>query len=404
MQTSATATSAKATMFDPIKINGLELKNRIFKAPTLECMAAADGAPTKQLTRFYKRVAKGGSGLMITGISYVSDAGKAYFSENGIHEDRLVPLWKDFTDEIHEAGGKIVMQISHGGRQVDPRLLGSKKAKAPSNVPNVMYCYRAEKLSGDEILQIIKDFGEAAGRAREAGFDGVQIHSSGGYLLASFLSPVTNRRKDEWGGDEKNRFRLFEEIYKTVRHTVGDDFPVLAKIHLGDMLVMGYPYPSNYQSALWMQELGVDALEFAVGVFENATATFARGKMPVSMAGEHIRWPMRAYWKTTEWMYKPLSGVKKPYFQKAAWQLKKRGLTIPLLLAGGVRRRNDIARLLSEGAADLVGMGRPLLKEPNLPNRWAMGDEADSSCLSCNQCTIDIGINANPLKCHHPKK
>jgi 2,4-dienoyl-CoA reductase-like NADH-dependent reductase (Old Yellow Enzyme family) len=106
-------------VFVPIKVNNLELKNRIFKAPTLECMATEEGAPTKKLTKFYKRTAKGGSGLMITGLSYVSKEGKAYFAENGIYDDSLIPAWKEFTDEIHEAGGKIMMQISHGGRQID---------------------------------------------------------------------------------------------------------------------------------------------------------------------------------------------------------------------------------------------------------------------------------------------
>jgi 2,4-dienoyl-CoA reductase-like NADH-dependent reductase (Old Yellow Enzyme family) len=263
-----------------------------------------------------------------------------------------------------------------------------------------MYLYKAQKLTDEEIKKIIKDFGEAAGRVKEAGFDGVQIHSSGGYLLASFLSPLTNRRKDEWGGDEKRRFHLFEEIYKSVRSAVGDDFPVLAKVHLGDFMVMGHPYPSNYQAALWMQDLGVNALEFAMGVFENATITFAKGKMPTSMTDDHVGPFKRAYWKTTEWTFKPFSGVKKPYFHKAAKKLKERGLTIPLMLAGGVRRYDDAALFLSEGTADLIGFGRPLIKEPNLPNKWMKGDKKDSSCKSCNKCTIDMGINAKPLRCH----
>ena len=401
MKKSASTTKRETKIYDPITINTLKLDNRIFKAPTLECMAKENGAPTKQLTRFYKRAAKGGVGLMITGLSYVSKDGQAYFAENGMHDDSLIPAWKDFTDEIHDAKGKIVMQISHGGRQVDPRLLSGKKAKGPSNVPNFMYLYRAEKLAEEEINRIISDFGEAAGRVKEAGFDGVQIHSSGGYLLASFLSPMTNRRKDQWGGNEKGRFRLFEEIYKSVRSTVGPDFPILAKVHLGDLMIMGYPYPSNYQAALWMEEIGVDALEFAMGIFENAMVTFAKGKMPVSMADAHVRPAMRAYWKTTEWFYKPLSGVKKPYFLKAAEQLKKRGLSIPLLLAGGVRKYADAEKILAEGAADLIGMARPLLREPNLPNKWKKGEKVDSSCISCNQCTVDLGINANPLKCHN---
>jgi 2,4-dienoyl-CoA reductase-like NADH-dependent reductase (Old Yellow Enzyme family) len=388
-------------LFESIMINNLEVKNRIFKAPTLECMSTIEGAPTDELIRFYKRTAKGGSGLMITGLSYVSKEGKAYFNQNGIDDDRLLPEWKNFTDEIHKAGGKIVMQISHGGRQVDPRLLDGKKAKAPSPNPNFMYLYNAQELKEQEIEEIIRDFGKAAYRVKDAGFDGVQIHSSGGYLLASFLSPLTNRRKDDWGGDEKRRFHLFEEIYKSVRKEVGGDFPVLAKIHLGDFMLMGRPFPSNYNAALWMQELGIDALEFAIGIFENATITFAKGEMPIGVIDDHIGALKKVYWRTTGWSYKPFSNVKKPYFRHAATRLKKSGLKIPLLLAGGVRGYEDAADILETGSADLIGMGRPLLREPNLPNQWKNGNKKESTCISCNKCTFDMGVNANPLRCHH---
>ncbi len=393
-------TEKESRLFAPITINGLALENRIFKAPTLECMAGEDGGPTERLIRFYKRAAKGGSGLLITGISYVNREGRAYLTENGMHEDWLVPGWRRLVDEIHEMGGKIVMQISHGGRQVDPRVLGGKKAAASSSVPNLLHLYQARELKEEEILGIIRDFGAAARRVREAGFDGVQIHASGGYLLAGFLSPLTNRRKDHWGGDEKRRFHFFEEIYKSVRRAAGEDFPVLAKVHLGDFMALGRPFPANYQAALRMQEIGVDALEFAVGVFENCTITFAKGKMPVEMVGDHIGPLKKFYWKTTGWSYKPFSKVKKPYFQRAAMALKKSGLNIPLLLAGGVRRPRDAEAILSLGAADLVGMSRPLLREPDLPRRWMKGEKNESSCTSCNKCLLDMGINANPLKCH----
>ncbi len=393
-------TEKEGKLFAPITIKGLELENRIFKAPTLECMAEEEGGPTDRLIRFYKRAAAGGSGLLITGISYVNREGRAYLTENGMHEDRLIPEWRRLADEVHGKGGKIVMQLSHGGRQVDPGVLAGKKAKASSSVPNLLHLYRARELTEEEILGIIRDFGAAARRVREAGFDGVQVHASGGYLLAGFLSPLMNRRKDDWGGDEKRRFHFFEEIYQSVRQAVGEDFPVLAKVHLGDFMALGRPFPANYQAALRMQEIGVDALEFAIGVFENCTITFSKGKMPVDIVGDHIGPFKKLYWKATGLSYKPFSNVKKPYFQHAAMALKKSGLKIPLLLAGGVRRRRDAEEILALGAADLVGMGRPLLREPNLPLRWMKGEKNESSCTSCNKCLIDMGINANPLKCH----
>lgn len=383
--------------FSPITINGLLLKNRIFKAPTMECMATQDGAPTDRLIRFFKRTAAGGCGLMFTGLTYVNKDGQAYLAENGMHTDRLIAPWKQLTDEVHAIGGKIVMQISHGGRQIDPRVLAGRKAKAPSTAPNLMYLYLAQRLTDSEIRAIIDDFIAAAGRVKAAGFDGIQIHSSGGYLLASFLSPLTNRRCDAWGGDPLQRMHLFEEIYRGVRSAVGQDYPVFAKLHLGDMLLFGHPFPANYAAALKMQALGVDALEFAIGVQENISITFAKGRLPVEVV-VHLGRRMRLYWQAIALCYKPLGTVKRPYFMTAARQLKRSGLTIPLLLAGGIRRRQEAENAIASGVADLVGMSRPLLREPDLPQRWMNGYCGDSTCVSCNRCTMGL-VNAQPLQC-----
>ncbi len=395
---------AGSSLFTPYVINGLHLKNRIVKAPTMESMAAGDGAPTEKLFKHYTRTAKGGSGLLMMGLCSVSREGKAYPHESCMHEDRLVPEWKRFTDAVHEAGGKIVMQISHGGRQIDPSLIDGIKPRAASSMPNLLYLYQSHKLNDQEINRIIQDFGAAAGRVKEAGFDAVQIHSSGGYLLAGFLSPITNRRNDDWGGDERRRFHLFEEIYKAVRRSVGMDYPVFAKIHLGDFLVMGHPFPANYKAALWAQGLGVDALEFAIGTMENCTITFSRGDMPIGIIDDHIGKLMKNYWKVVGLCYKPFSKVRKPYFQTAAAELKKKGLTIPLLLAGGIRRYDEADQIVRSGTADLIGMSRAIIREPNLPQRWMNGDRRDSTCISCNKCLLDMGINSNPIMCHYRRE
>ncbi|MEN6474685.1 MAG: NADH:flavin oxidoreductase [Syntrophaceae bacterium] len=400
MPATQTPVEQSGPLFTPISINNLALKNRIFKAPTMEAMADEDGAPSKKLIRFFKRTASGGSGLMITGLTYVDDTGKGYVAQNGIHADRLIPRWKELTDEVHAAGGKIVMQISHAGRLADPRVLDGGKAKAPSAMPNLMYLHWARSLTEREIRAIIRDFGEAAGRVKAAGFDGVEIHSSGGYLLASFLSPLTNRRKDDWGGDAHRRFRIFEEIYGRVRQAVGQDFPVLAKLHLGDFLLLGRPWPANYQAGLRMQALGVDAIEFAIGVQENITITFAKGGMPIEVVGDHLSRMHRQYWKAIALCYTPFTKVTGPYFAHAARELKRRGLTVPLLLSGGIRRFSEAEHAITSGTADLVGMSRPLLREPNLPQRWMSGHHDDSTCVSCNRCTLGL-VNATPIQCSY---
>ncbi|HQP29748.1 MAG TPA: NADH:flavin oxidoreductase [Deltaproteobacteria bacterium] len=400
MRASQAPVNQPGPLFTAIAINHLELKNRIFKAPTMEAMADEDGAPTDRMTRFFQRTAAGGSGLMITGLTYVNNAGKGYMAENGMHADRLIPRWKALTDEVHAAGGRIVMQISHAGRLADPRVLNGAKARAASAMPNLMYLHWAKRLTVREIREIIRDFGEAAGRVKSAGFDGVEIHSSGGYLLASFLSPLTNRRTDDWGGDQVRRFRLFEEVYHAVRRACGRDYPVFAKLHLGDFLLLGRPWPGNYDAGVRMQALGVDAIEFAIGVQENITITFAKGGMPIEVVGDSLSPLHRLYWKTIAVCYTPFTKFKGPYFTHAARELKRRGLTVPLLLSGGFRRFAEAEHAIASGTADLVGMSRPLLREPDLPRRWMSGHREDSTCVSCNRCTLGL-VNATPIHCSY---
>ena len=142
--------------------------------------------------------------------------------------------------------------------------------------------------------------------------------------------------------------------------------------------------------------LGIDGVPYSF-----LQDNFAKGKMPINIIEDHIGPIMRLYWKMTEWLYKPLLGFKKPYFQNIAKELKKRGLTIPLLVSGGVRRYSDAENILDEGAADLIGMGCPLFKEPSLPNKWMKSEKVESTCISCNKCTFEVGVNGNPLKCHY---
>ncbi|KKK83618.1 hypothetical protein LCGC14_2791550, partial [marine sediment metagenome] len=219
-------------VFTPFNLKGLGLKNRIVKSATLENMATPEGLPTEETRRFYERLAKGGAGLIITGYAYVNESGQSFPLQNGIHRDRIVAEWQRITDAVHEQGGKIAMQIAHGGRQIKSRALGGRKSLAPSATPDLVYFTMPKPMTETEILQTIQDFGNAAARVKEAGFDAVQIHGAHGFLLSSFLSPLTNRRRDKWGGNFDNRFRFLAETCNAVRRAVGPDFPVLYKLNM----------------------------------------------------------------------------------------------------------------------------------------------------------------------------
>ncbi|MEW5909837.1 MAG: NADH:flavin oxidoreductase, partial [Thermodesulfobacteriota bacterium] len=186
------------TMFDKTQINGMQLRNRFVRSATWEGMAEEDGACTRKLTGLMTRLAAGGIGMIVTGHTYVQKIGQAGPWQLGVYDDRLVPGLRLMTESVHEKEGTIVMQLAHAGMFADPRLIGESPL-APSDLSGYSSTIPRE-MAPLEIKAVIKAFGTASVRAKEAGFDGIQIHSAHGYLLNQFLSPAFNRRKDKYGG------------------------------------------------------------------------------------------------------------------------------------------------------------------------------------------------------------
>jgi 2,4-dienoyl-CoA reductase-like NADH-dependent reductase (Old Yellow Enzyme family) len=214
-------------------------------------------------------------------------------------------------------------------------------------------------MSGDDIEEVIESFGQAARRAKEAGFDGVQIHAAHGYLLSQFLSPVFNRRKDSYGGEVENRARILLEVLHRVREVVGKGFPVLVKINCEDALEGGLNVEDSIHVGVMLQGEGIAAVEVSGG-------TLASGRLSPSRKG--IK-----------------SEQTEAYFRDAARAFKER-LDVPIILVGGIRSPQLAERLVAEGAADYLAMSRPLIREPGLVNRWASGDLRPALCRSDNQC------------------
>jgi 2,4-dienoyl-CoA reductase-like NADH-dependent reductase (Old Yellow Enzyme family) len=186
-----------SVLFEKAELAGLTLRNRIVKSATVENMATVEGAPTAEMIALYKRLGRGGAGLIVTGFAYVNRAGQLMPLQSGCHEDEFIPQWREVTNVVHEEGAAIAIQLGHGGRQTNPKLLGGRQPIAPSAIPNLFYFTRPRAMTENEIWQTIRDFGNVASRAKEAGFDAVQLHAGHGYLISGFLSPLTNRRKDD---------------------------------------------------------------------------------------------------------------------------------------------------------------------------------------------------------------
>ncbi len=346
-----------STMFEATEINGMTLSNRFVRSATWEGLATEEGGCTPRLIDWMRVLADGQIGLIISSHAYVREDGKAGPGQIGLYKDGLIAGLRDMTDTIHERGGKIVCQLTHGGFFANPKLTG-KEILAPSEVAGFAQTPRKE-MTGADIGEILEAFGEAARRAREAGFDGIQLHSAHGYLFSQFISPAFNKRTDPYGGSVENRARALVEVLGKIRDRVGDDFPILIKLNSEDFIENGLTLSDSLKIGAMLQENGMDAIEVSGG-------TLVSGKLGPSRQGI----------QTTE---------KEAYFRDAGKAFKE-ALDLPIILVGGNRSFQVAERLVEEGSADYISMSRPFIREPHLIKRWASGDLRKAACLSDNLC------------------
>ncbi len=345
-------------VFQPGEINGMKLDNRFVRSATWEGMATEEGACTVNLIDLLVSLAEGGVGLIISSHAYVSKEGQAGPWQLGIYDDGLIPGLRKMTDAVHEKGGRIVAQLAHAGFFAGQKLTGSMPL-APSLVEGFGKSPRKE-MTVEDIGHVVQAFSRAAGRAKAAGFDGVQIHSAHGYLLNQFLSPAFNQRIDAYGGDIRNRVRIHLEVLGGIREAVGPDYPVLIKMNSQDFVENGLTMEDSVMGGVLLQQGGIDAIELSGGMVISS----------LNMG------PSRAGIKSEE---------KEAYFREAAVGFKKK-ISLPLILVGGNRSFEVAERLLEEGTADYISMSRPFIREPDLINRWKDGDRQKAACLSDNQC------------------
>ena len=344
-------------LFELFNLAGIELKNRLVRSATYEKRADVDGFVTDALIEFYKELAKGGVGLIITGNALVHISGRSVPQMICIHNDYYIDKLKRLTEAVHKLDGKIVIQLVHGGRQCFPALLGGLQPIAPSEIHDPSIKITPREMTNEEIWEVIEAFGDAARRAMYAGFDGVQIHGAHGYLVSEFLSSHTNRRDDYWGGDEERRFHFLEEVYKAMRKEVGDNYPILIKINADDFIEGGLKPEESVRIAKRLEELGIDVVEVSGGMYESGIKT----------AQLNI-----------------LKEEQEAYFRQNS-RLFKKTLNIPVILVGGIRSKSVAEDILQKCDADLISISRPLIREPDLPNKFKEGKEK-ADCISCNGC------------------
>ncbi|MFC1884415.1 NADH:flavin oxidoreductase [Thermodesulfobacteriota bacterium] len=346
-------------LFDKTRINNLELKNRFVRSATWEGMATVKGEVTDQLIHKMAELAQNDVGLIISGHAYVMQNGQAGIKQLGVYDDKMLPGLKKMADEVHRAGGKIFLQIAHAGAQADTKLT-KMEAFGPSSIKSRQGDMCREMALSD-MGDVVRSMVEAGLRAEKAGFDGVQIHAAHGYLFSQFLSPYANFRRDEYGGPIDNRARIILDVIKGIRSNLGAHFPILIKINSEDFIDQGLKTDDMLELAILLEESGIDAIEMSGGLIINPGSTHCVRK-------EH-----------------PETFEEEAYYREAAREFKKR-IKVPLILVGGIRSFEVSENLVSNGIADYISFGRPLIAEPGLVKRWSSGDVEKTKCVSCNKC------------------
>ena len=312
-------------LLDPLEVKGLTFKNRIVMPPMHTGLATTEGAVTDNLIEHYVRRSKA-LGLLIVEHSYVSLGGRLSERQLGIYDDDLVPELQKLSSSIHATGTPAVIQINHAGRHADMEITGMKPV-APSPSGN------ARKLRGEEIEALTGAFALAAERAIRAGFDGVEVHGAHGFLLNQFFSPLTNRRRDKYGGSLKNRMRFPLEVVERVKEKVGGSL-LLYRLGSDDLDPAGIQIEDSQKFAVKLEEAGVDIMDVSGGLC---------GSRPAQLQN------------------------RQGYFIPQAQQIKK-VIDIPVIGVGGITEPEYANKLIREGLVDLVAVGRGLLKDPN----WAI--------------------------------
>ncbi|NQU42798.1 NADH:flavin oxidoreductase [bacterium] len=402
---------ARALVFRPLRLGALTLRNRLIRSATYEGLGDRQGMPrVEELTRLYCDLASGGIGAIVTGFTAVSQDGRAMHSgQCGFDSEAKADAWRRVREAVRACDPDVPMiaQLAHTGRQTLETATGKPVVGASSRACTY---FRQPVHALDEvgIERIIEAFAAAALRARDAGFDGVQIHAAHGYLIHQFLSPWTNRREDRWG--EKDRFCL--EVVERVRERCGPGFSVWIKLSGEEDRTPGVRIADTVRTAQRLESAGVDLLEVSYGTMETAL-NIIRGACPVNVILKvnplfsHISPHWRPLWKAVVGP-KHLYRLKRftPNYNLAAATAVKEAVSVPVAVVGGIRSLDDAIQCLQGSGGpglDAVGLCRPLIREPDLPARWRNGAASKSTCTNCNLCTVYCD-GAVPTECRTPHR
>ena len=327
------------TIFDQTILNNLILKNRIFRSATWEDMADKDGHVTDELIDVYRELAYGGVGTIITGMTTISPDDVSLSGLMKFYDDMYIEQNKRLTDAVHEYNCNIVMQVA---------ILDYCKR----DVYGMLTRVSINQLTNKDIKEAIQLFKDAALRAKKAGYDGIQIHAAHNWFLSKFISPLNNQRTDEYGGNSEKRAKILIDVLHAIREVVGKEFFITIKINCEDFMEGGLTIEDSLIACKLLSDNGIDAIEISGN-------------------------------------YTSRSGIRtkdqEGYFKEFAILLKKL-VNTPVILVGGHRSIENMNEILNYTDIEYLSLSRPLIREPELINRWKSGDIRPSICISCNSC------------------
>lgn len=373
-------------VFAPATLGPLTLRNRVIKAATFEARTP-DALVTDDLIEFHRDIAAGGVGMTTVAYCAVTPGGRTHRTQLWMRPQALPGLQR-LTDAVHREGAKISAQLGHAGP-----VANAASNQAPALAPSWLFSplsMRPMHVPDDtEIREIITAHAEAAKMAQQAGFDAVELHFGHNYLLSAFLSPLLNRRRDQWGANLAGRARLAREVAAAVREALGTQLAITAKLNMDDGFPGGLRVPESLQVAAWLEADGtLDALELTAGSSLLNPMLLFHGGAPRREFAQTLprftRWLLRPVdrWFLREYPYRPL------YLLEQAKQFRQQ-LSMPLILLGGITNRATMDQAMAEGF-QFVALARALLREPDLVRRIATDSATQSACEHCNHCMPTI--------------
>jgi 2,4-dienoyl-CoA reductase-like NADH-dependent reductase (Old Yellow Enzyme family) len=372
-------------IFEPVFLENMEFKNCFVMAAAADNLTGEGGKVTEAHINRLVELAEGDVGLIIPGGVGINDRARSGPNTPNMDRKNAVKEYKNLTKRLHECGAKIAIQLVHSGiwtshyqNSLNKEAIGAYDI--PLNTP-----YLNEGLlpspgkfhaaTEEEIINLIDAFAEAAYKGKKAGFDACEIHAAHDSLLAQFLSPITNKRNDEWGGSLEKRAHIHFEIGEAIKNKLGDDFLLIIKLGLKDGVTGGTKLEEGLKAAEIVSNSGYDIIEVSLGL--------QGGKLK-------------------ETVFKPIPPEGMGNYHDWCRKLKKK-VNIPIIQTGGLKSPADIQKIISQNHADMIGMCRPFIREPGLVKRWQEGNLEDAECIRCNKCVFALG-KGMPLDCYVEEK